>query len=140
MCKKRYVPVPRLSNQQYLERHHGLRQFWLHDQSKFGCLTVSQQWDLHAYFVPSKDVTDEELLEHRQVTTKEQPSLPHQAGKAFAALTGRGPQTYAPDVSGPGPHRLHVSAVANPELDTDALARALLQLVRERQRPEQDTA
>ncbi len=120
--------MPRLSNQQYLQRHHVLRELWLNNQPQFARVGVSQQWELHAYFLPSKDLTDKELLEHRQAITKEDRSLPHKAGKAFAALRSpRKPRSRSDMQS----HQLGVYAVAKPELDMHQLTEALLALVRE---------
>jgi hypothetical protein len=39
---------------------------------------------LHAYFVPTKDLSNNELLAHRRVISIEQPSLPQRAGRALA--------------------------------------------------------
>jgi hypothetical protein len=49
-------------------------------------LGPSEQWTLHSYYEFTKHLSDQELLAHRAIVSKTQPSLPHRAGKAFARL------------------------------------------------------
>jgi hypothetical protein len=55
----------------------------------YGLLEVHQQWELHAYYVPSKkDLSKEQLLIHRvqiDVDSKRS-SLPQKAGKHFTLM------------------------------------------------------
>ena len=133
--------MPRLSNDLFIERHHVLRDLWLHQKGQFGLLEVSEQWDRHPYFVPYKELTDSQLLEHRQAITKKRPSLPNVAGKALVSLRTPKSRVYDPAVSGSGKQlrQIHVSAVARPEPDIEKLAKALLEVAREMQSKEKRT-
>lgn len=139
--------MPRLSNKDYLEYAHWLRDIWTSPYQKlFGVLSVNDQWDIHAYFQPNKDWTDEERLNHRLKISKEQPTLPAIASKHLLKLN----QIYAsaliyskgdsgqfsayltqyipaskPDKRG---RRLHIFPVARPEPDLDKLAQALIDI------------
>jgi hypothetical protein len=128
--------MPRVTTQQYIERHNLLRQVWLRDEGRFACLPAKEQWELHAYYVPSKDLTGEQLLEHRALITKEQPSLSNKAGKAFAALSRgdtRGVIYGSPMTRGKYKgRRISVRAVARPEPDFKNLAQALIDMAREK--------
>jgi hypothetical protein len=50
----------------------------------YSAISVRQQWDIHAYFQPSKDLSNIELRQHRRDVTTHDPSLPQRAGKALA--------------------------------------------------------
>lgn len=52
----------------------------------FGRLSWADQQYLHAFFVPAKDLSDDELKAHRLRITAERLSLPHCAGRAVRAL------------------------------------------------------
>ncbi|HVX58722.1 MAG TPA: hypothetical protein VG964_03220, partial [Candidatus Saccharimonadales bacterium] len=79
--------MPRLSTAEYLQRQQVLNRAWFEFGGRhFAYLSSREQWDLHAYFQPSKHLTKEELIRHRRQITKEQPSLPARAGKAWANL------------------------------------------------------
>lgn len=142
--------MPRLSNALYYERYLFLRTAWLEFQSLYTILPVSQQWELHAYYQPSKQLAKAELLEHRKRITGEQPSLPAKAGKHFdqlyrcfrvayayaagnelrfrnaiAQLTAQRPRSFKA-----GEHLTWVTALARPEPDYRRLALAFLELAR----------
>ena len=78
--------APRLSNTQFLQAHRDLQRLWQHDRAAFAELTSAEQWQLHDFFRPSKDLTDEQLLNHRRVISQTRPSLPQQAGRALHRL------------------------------------------------------
>jgi len=135
-CKKEYVPVPRLSNTDYLKRHRLLHTLWFeHQGTPFSYLSSREQWDLHGYYLPYKDLTDEELLAHRLTITKERPAIPAQAGKAFANLI-EGRQTGVMR-SFDGKRWISVRAIVKPEIDLKQLSRALLQLAIDQARDQQ---
>ena len=143
--KLKYRHMSRLTPKQYLRTHRQLRRFWLSDDRLYAELTPLEQWQLHDYFQPSKNLTDEELLAHREHITKERPSLPQQAGRAlskfqaWAAQLGlaRVRRAKAPIAMGGrrgGKRRdrhLTVKAVVRPEIDLDKLARALLAVAKD---------
>jgi hypothetical protein len=145
--------MPRVSNQLYLERHRFLVKAWTDFQRLYSILPIEQQWQVHAYYQPSKELTDQQLLEHREKVTEERPELPAQAGKAFIRmyrafriafeyadgdqqrfnaallhLTDSRAKTAAPH----GKRRISVTALARPEPDLEVLARALVEMARER--------
>jgi hypothetical protein len=122
--------MPRVTDQDYLDRHHRLRQVWLNASGRFANLATGEQWDLHAYYVPSKDLSDEALLEHRGRITQQRRSLPAKAGKAFEALASgkvhavvSGPVITKGKLAG---HHLSVRAIVRPEPDLRKFAQALL--------------
>ena len=80
--KRGYVPVARLTNDLYYAEHLFLQVAWDNYDILYAALSVTHQWQVHAFFQPSKTLTYEELIKHCRAITKQQPSLPHQAGKA----------------------------------------------------------
>ena len=74
--------MARLTNDLYYAEHLFLQVAWDNYDILYAALPIAQQWQVHAFFQPSKTLTYEELIKHRQAITKRQPSLPHQAGKA----------------------------------------------------------
>lgn len=145
--KERHVPMPRLSSALYYERYRFLRTAWLEFDSLYTVLLVHQQWELHAYYQPSKQLTQAELLEHRRVITAKQPSLAAKAGKHFDLLYRCFRMAYAAAAGDEkkfrnsisrlsrqrvtdsvGDRRVRVRALARPEPDIKMLARALIRL------------
>jgi hypothetical protein len=128
--------MPRLTANQYLKTHDRLRRMWLHDPGVFADITLNDQWLLHDFFVPDRDLSDLALLAYRDWIAEQRPSLPHQAGRALsrfwdaAAIAGlvRARRTNVP--VGPRKHvrqadrQLVVKPLAHPELDGHKLARA----------------
>jgi hypothetical protein len=76
--------MSRLTAKNYLRAHDRLRKFWLRDPSLFAELTPMEQWQLHDFFLPHRELSDLQLLQHRDAVTAERPSLPHQAGRALS--------------------------------------------------------
>jgi hypothetical protein len=74
--------MPRLTNDLYYAEHLFLQVVWENYQILYGALSITQQWQIHAFFQPSKVMTYKELIEHRRTIIRQQPSLSHQAGKA----------------------------------------------------------
>jgi hypothetical protein len=131
--------MPRRTDQHYLQTHRQLRRLWEHAQSAYGHLSPTEQWLLHDYFQPSKDLTDLELLEHRAQISRERPALPQQAGKALAQLYEAAAQVAVRSVHlshqaklpkyARQPHRqIQVYGVVNPEIDLHALLHVLLDI------------
>jgi hypothetical protein len=139
--------MPRLSNTQYLQAHHDLQRLWQHDRAVFAELTPVEQWQLHDFFRPSKDLTDEQLLTHRRVISQTRPSLPQQAGRALHRLeeylavrsTSSQQSSRVPAIRRFGARREHhivVKAVVRPEIDVDKLVRLMLEVARAEDRPD----
>jgi hypothetical protein len=140
--------VTRLTNHQYLHRHQVLGTYWTEFQQLFAVLPFDQQRDVHAYYQPAQDLSDTELLIYRRVITKEQPSLPAKASKAFAQLQrsymwanqrAEGHDTRLRKIIGEmvlkttttvNGHRTEASAVVSPDFDTQRLAKILIDYAR----------
>jgi len=63
-----------------------LKRAWFDFPALLGLLPTKPQWDLHAYFVPSLDIHDDQLRQHWQEIGTRDPSLPNRVGKAFTRL------------------------------------------------------
>lgn len=122
--------MPRLTNAEFLKRHHILRHNWLNNQSIYARLSPRHQWELHAYYQPDKELTDEQLLEHRIKITKEQSSLPARAGKHYDHLASSqgSEQDRRAKPAKPGERQIRVWSVVRPEPDLRVFAKALVGL------------
>jgi hypothetical protein len=108
-----------------------------------------QQRDVHAYYQPTQDLSDAELLIYRRVITKEQPSLPARASKAFSQMERSyvwaskraegsdtklrkliGEMALHTSSSSAGGRHVATAAVVNPNFDTQRLARILVDYAR----------
>ena len=118
--------MPRLTNADYLQLHHGLRHLWFDHRRAFGLITSQQQRALHQFFLPTEDVPDAELLQHRRDVSIRWPSLPHRAGRATARLRlmSNTPDNGASSTAGSG-RRLVVHAVLRPAPNLIQLVAAL---------------
>lgn len=136
--------MPRLSNDAYL-----LRRTWLvnllesSDRTWFVRLSPNEQWDLHGFFAPTKDFTDQQALEHRAAASIRDRSLPHRAGKAqrrlFNLMQGTEPEEPVIDIEPTPPPRrgrprasdhLRVYGQVRPEIDMKRLADTLILLAK----------
>jgi hypothetical protein len=121
--------MPKLSNDDYLIRHEILHRVWGTDNRHFTHLKYQQQRDLHDYYDPAKDLTNDELLAHRKKVAKQHPSLPQRASKAFLVMlrpeTQREPAHSSLDRKG---RKITIRPLVRPEIDTEQLARALLRM------------
>lgn len=120
--------MPRLSKKQYWKYHKWLKHLWENDISVYAEISPARQRQLHDFFQPSKDLSREELLEHRQRITAEQPNLPHQAGWALKKLQQEiqrprvvvAPRKYARNV------KVTAHPIIRPEIDSSLVAQAYL--------------
>lgn len=80
--------MPRLTNELDLERHRFLAKAWQDIHQIYSVIPAPQQWDVHRYYQTQVDAADLRLLTNREALTREDLSLPHRAGKAFADLFG----------------------------------------------------
>lgn len=79
--------MARLTNTSYLKQHHQLKKEWLSENGgAFALLSASGQWLLHEFYEFTKDLSDGDLVTHRNLISRAQPSLPQRAGKAIARL------------------------------------------------------
>jgi hypothetical protein len=136
-----------MSDRVYLKTHKKLKRLWDHAQSVYAELDSSEQWDLHDYFQPTKDLRDDQLLEHRVAITAKHPNLPHQAGRALNKLDERAAvyalnrvrAKRAPAGSKGKRQRVRnitVKAVVRPEIDLQKLSRALLMIAKDQMEKE----
>jgi len=133
--------MPRLNSTAYIHRRNYLARLWVQSEGDaFAFIPTSAQRDLHDFFALTVRMTNDEALEHRAAMTKAFPSLPVQAGRAYAALKSdqqnapnqmvRGHLTRQTDAftSGKSTRSIRVLAIARPEIEYRRLARALLAL------------
>jgi hypothetical protein len=113
---------------------------------------AANQRCLHDYYLPTCDLDSTELGSYRVYVTKLQPSLPHQAGRAFGSirqifdrlyelsggdpaqlhrLVGRFTPPYASVRGSHGQRTIQAQAIAHAHLDLPRLARAYLGLLRQ---------
>jgi len=79
--------MPRLTNQQYLANSCWLRGIWFCNlKTLYAVLPVQHQIDLHAYFAPTKELTDEERIDHRKIISRDFPDLPARAGRYYSRM------------------------------------------------------
>lgn len=131
--------MPRLTDELYLAKRQRLFNAWELRPGLFALLRPFEQRDLHRYFAPSRDFYDDDALTFRREVTKLLPSLPAQAGRAYARFervvaADRLRRTQAPVIStgtktSPRPKRVvTVQALVEPELDVKRRARVLMDL------------
>ncbi len=144
------VPVPRLTNRDYLADREFLVEAWKLFRGIFTAVSYNQQLELHAFYQPSRNLTAEEALVHRAKITRERPNLPQKAGKHFkkvyqaaSALSDRLDQEPALDLMQPvkvpagGRRHIRVVPLARPEPDLKILANLLLDLAEQELRDEE---
>ncbi|MEC5152461.1 hypothetical protein [Cryobacterium sp. GrIS_2_6] len=79
--------MPRLTDIDYLKNRAALREEWvLRDGTAFVMLIPTEQVTLHDYYEPAREMGFLESVEHRRQISRTRPSLPHQAGRAFARI------------------------------------------------------
>lgn len=133
--------MPRLTNLDYLSIRHFLVRLWRQsDGSSFAALPAYAQRELHDYFAFTVSMNDEDALTYRVEMTAAFPSLPQSAGRALEALRahleGRPHRLFAAHrkassqmgVIAGSERTVRVDAVSRPDVDVEALARALRQL------------
>lgn len=130
--------MPRLIDSTYLSQRELLKREWTHSDGHFARLSFADQHALHAYYLPSKNLSDQESLEHRRSVTIAQPSLPQRAGKSFAhfinALTAPQPKPVITPYRQRrrGPYQVRAAGLIRPDVDFDKIARVLLEVAQER--------
>lgn len=139
--------MPRLSNELYLRRHNFLAKAWQDFARLYTILLPQDQWTVHRYYQPTKDLSDQELLDYRQQVTRDEPSLPARAGRLFVRMNrafrtayeyAQGDQlrfydslwqqTAGARVHQHGKRQIRIAALARPEPDLEGLARVLVQM------------
>jgi hypothetical protein len=138
--------MPRLTHHTYCAQHRSLREVWLDDQPAWSELSANEQWDLHDFFSPTRELSAYELKEFRQKMTAADPSLPQRAGRALKKLElARAVRTSAAEARPAQPvsvdkpkrkyksaeRRISVKSLVHPEPNVERMAKALLALARE---------
>jgi hypothetical protein len=145
--------LPTIADEFY-RRHLALKGAWDNGRRFYAELPAHAQWDLHAYYQPSKDLTREMLLKHRRTVAKERPELAAGADRAFKALclveqnelevARQRAANPAPPAKIPKSQRtIRVRGLVHPEPDAQKLAFALIELAEQmrhdRQEPRQSS-
>lgn len=79
--------MPRLTNTNYLQQRHHLCHLWFaQDGGSVSRLSATEQWDLHGFYGITEQFDEKQILAYRAEVTREQPSLPQRAGRAYAHL------------------------------------------------------
>ncbi len=139
--------ISRTSNDtNFLERHYRLKAEWNGGGGgAFSWIDPGEQWALHHFFLPYKDVSDDELIAHRHAITQKRPELPEEADHAYQRLSilmDRPKPVPQPTVSFSGkktkrPKKservISVRALVRPEIDMQKLARALIEFARDQE-------
>ncbi len=129
--------MPRLSHNTYCELRSFLASAWDQDQTLFALVCGADQWDVHRFFAPTVDLTDQELRAHRIKVSTADPSLPSRASKLARkmhrfhnAAKHLPKEAYRPAVfkhSSQG-SPISVRAIMNPEPNYRLLAKAFISL------------
>ena len=132
--------MTRLTQLTYSAQHYQLKREWFSEGGgAFIMLSPTEQWALHSYYEFTKKLSDAELLAHRKAISREHPSLPQRAGKAFSKLrlfsdglpTYREERAQAPKRVKGGQTQLTILSEVHSEVDVPLLVRALLDYVRD---------
>lgn len=123
----------------YLHHHHQLKELWLVQQNVFSYLSPSDQLALHKYFQFASDKSEIQLVEHRHNVHALDPSLPHQAGRAYAKIM-RGTRAPAHYAEMPNGRRVSVRAIMRPEPDVQMLARTFFRMALDERKGHDDRA
>lgn len=100
---------------------------------------VSFVKELHRFFTLSKTMADDDALAYRRRITEEQPSLPSQAGRAYAKFERvmayeqarravPAVKTERPRGRRTGEQYVTIFGLTRPEIDLDTLARAVFRM------------
>jgi hypothetical protein len=75
--------MPCLTNFDYPDQRHHLTLVWGFQSWVIWKLEGREQRDLHAFFLMSSELTDDEAFTHRRKVSWHDPSLPQRAGRAY---------------------------------------------------------
>lgn len=144
--------MPRITPREHYKRYVFLRLAWLDFPKLYAILSLHEQWQLHEFYQPSKQLTKTELAAHIRSVAAMKPALVHQAGK-HARLMQRVFRYVSEDLGiprsewnkalgvpiqrrrlspahmkAPDGRRYTIATVARPEVDIKLLIRALIEL------------
>lgn len=78
--------MPRTTSTEHLQRHRDLNRLWLKFPETFIVLSLTDQWRVHDYYQTQSTINGNQLLDERDRLSRQQPSLPQTAGKAYRQL------------------------------------------------------
>lgn len=134
--------MPRLTTLNYLHQRAAVREEWqLRNGYAFAVLSPTEQFCIHDFFEPTKNLSPLEAVAHRKDITARRPSLPQQAGRAFARIRPflnmqlnprpLKPVSERPRTWSAGSRQVRVFSRVNPELDAKAFAKIIIELARQ---------
>ncbi|MDQ1131135.1 hypothetical protein [Microbacterium sp. SORGH_AS_0888] len=153
--------MARVDDHNHLGRRDLLVACWNHVPVAIGLLSPKARWELHRFYAPSRDLTDDEFLAHMKQVLASEPSLAQRVGKHyrliftvykryadqvgktnFSAIEAGIRRDYARKNWDPSEkRRIMIMPLVNPDIDYEKLARALLeQADRERRGEFRDAA
>jgi hypothetical protein len=118
--------MPRLTNANYLNQRKKLRAEWFdHHGSAFSRIPSRQQLELHDYFAITQQLFEAEVLVHRLTISRQQPSLPQRAGRAYRRIEPFLDRTMQPVVASTRGGHVVAYVVRRPQLDVSQLSRVI---------------
>ena len=133
--------MPRLTTLNYLHQRAALREEWqLRSGYGFVVLSPTEQFYIHDYFEPAKNLSPLDAVAHRKDVTTRRPSLPQQAGRAFARIRPFLNMKLDPKPARPvssrrtwnaSSRRVRVFSQVKSELDPKAFAKIVIELARQ---------
>jgi hypothetical protein len=155
----KHLTMPRVTSLEHYRRYQFLHTAWSGFSILYTLFPIEQQWQIHDFYQPSKDLTQDELLIHITRLKETRPALVNQVGKHVRLMmkvfhnvskdlnVSEADQTMALSAVirqvAPAPissvtassskdrGRLSVRAVARPEIDMKKLTRAFVMLAEE---------
>lgn len=70
----------------HFNRHRFLKKAWTEFPTLYSVLPVPRQWGVHAYYQPTKNLTETELREHRTSISNTRPHLAASASQDFERM------------------------------------------------------
>jgi hypothetical protein len=87
VTERRYVPMPRVTNDEYYGRYISLYYAWHRFGNLYRILSRQEQLDVFCYYLPFSPLTKKEILTHRGIMDQKEPELAAKAGRLYAKLT-----------------------------------------------------
>lgn len=78
--------MPRVTPSTHYQRYTFLRAAWLEFPKLYVLLPLEAQWQVHEFYQPSQEFTQDELTAHIKALSETKPALVHQVGKHFRLL------------------------------------------------------
>jgi hypothetical protein len=95
----------------------------------YSLLSPTDQWAIHNYYMPTIELSDQELREHRISATTIDPTLPQRAGRAHGKLK-RGERSKIDYAVMPNGRTIAIRSVVRPQPNLKLLMRACLEMAK----------